>query len=110
MNTPPSLATPSTAHGPDHARSNQEGEWNLAQVAASNARSVSKPAHENQYNEDDQDDADDANAAMTEAVAIATEPAAESTKQEDDEDDDEYKPDGHDLTRFPALADDPTSF
>ena len=41
----------------------------------------SKPTHEKQYEQDDQDEADNAHAAVTEAIAVPAEAAAEATKQ-----------------------------
>jgi hypothetical protein len=40
----------------------------------------SNPSHDKQYDEDDNDDTDDTDAAVTVAVAVATEAATEATK------------------------------
>jgi hypothetical protein len=52
----------------------------------------SKPPRRKQYDNDDQDGAANTDNAVTEAVAITAETAAEATKQKDDEEDDEYEP------------------
>jgi hypothetical protein len=68
----------------------------------------SKPAQNQQYDEDDQDYSDDTDPTVTEAVAVTAEAAAEATKQKDDEYDDEYKSERHCLTPL-VDPDDPGS-
>jgi hypothetical protein len=60
-----------------------------AKTAHSASRPRSKPAGENQYDEDDEYDADDTDAAIPVAVTVAAEAATEATKQKYDEKDDE---------------------
>jgi hypothetical protein len=51
----------------------------------------SKPAREQQHDENDHDDTEDANSPMAKAIAVAAEATAEAADQEDDQDDDQYE-------------------
>jgi hypothetical protein len=55
----------------------------------------SNPPRQEQHNDDDQQDADHAYAAMTEPIAIASEPPTEAAQQKNDQYNDEYCADRH---------------
>jgi hypothetical protein len=57
-----------------------------------------KPPREQQYDNDNQDDANYTDTAMTIAVAVTPETAAEAAQQKDDEENNEYEPKRHDLS------------